>query len=220
LRAGVQQLGGLRFEWHGMCATGFVDPSGEPRKGCAHVYSEAASLAPQRLSVEQLALAQLPSSVINVSTTSIFQGLSHRLAVEAGAVCVSGNLIGVGALLELDFQLRPNNGSPLDASSLSGFIFEAEGPHTVRFDAYTTPVAFYRYLSGPSTAGDLAEGPQRIGVDQLFDIFAGNAPWTAREAPQLDALRFSLIVEEGAGSFRFCLRNLALEGLTTDMPAQ
>jgi hypothetical protein len=182
-----------------------------------HIYAEPASLAPQRLSVEELALAALPSSVMNVSTTSIFQALSHRLAVEDGAVCVFGNVIGdFGALLELDFQLRPNNGSPLDATGLSGFSFEAEGPHVVRFDAYTT-VAWYRYLIDPITSGDLAEGPQRIGIDQLFDIFSRDA-FTALEAPQLEALRFSLILEDGAGPFRFCLRALQLEGLTPDSP--
>jgi hypothetical protein len=194
-----------------------VDSSGQPQNGCAHLYPEPASLAPQRLSVEELALALLPSSVMNVSTTSIFQALSHRLAVEDGAVCVFGDVIGeFGALLELDFQLRPNNGAPLDATGLSGFTFEAEGPHIVRFDAYTTG-AWYRYLSDANTAGDLAEGPQRIGTDQLFDIFSQDAPFTALQAPQLEALRFSLILEDGAGPFRFCLRALELEGLTSEL---
>ncbi len=200
------------------CApTGFVGPGGEPRKGCARVYAEPESLAPQRLSVEQLALAFLPASVINVSTTSIFQALSHRLAVEAGAVCVTGNVIGeFGALLELNFQLRPNNGSPLVASGLSAFSFDAEGPHVVRFDVYTTPGRFYRYLLDPNTAGDVAEGPQRLGTDQLFDIFAGDTPFAALEAPELEALSFSLVLDDGPGPFRFCVKNLALEGVGSD----
>jgi hypothetical protein len=193
------------------CApTGLLEAAGQPAKGCALVYSEPASLAPQRLSIEQLALASLPSSVMNVSTTSIFQGLSHRLSVEDGAVCVAGNLVGVGALLELHLQLRPNNGSALATPGLTGVSFDAEGPHVVRFDLYTTGRSF-RYLSGANTAGDIGEGPQRIGTDQLFDIWAGDAPFDALEAPELEALAFSLSVEEGAGSFRFCLSNLALE---------
>lgn len=111
----------------------------------------------------------------------------NRLTVEDDAVCVSGNVVGEsGALLELDFQLRPNNGSALDAAGLSGFSFDTEGPHVVRFDVFT-PGSWYRYLLDPLTAGDLGEGPQRIGADQLFDIYAGDAPLSALESPQLEA---------------------------------
>jgi hypothetical protein len=122
----------------------------------------------------------------------------------------SGSLVGVGALLELHLQLRPNNGAPLAAPGLSGFGFDAEGPHVVRFDVYT-PGRSFRYLSGPNTAGDIAEGSQRIGTDQLFDIWAGDVPFDTVAPEELEALAFSLILEEGVGSFRFCLSNLAFE---------
>jgi hypothetical protein len=161
--------------------------------------------------VEGLALAALPSSIVRVSTTSIFEALSHRLSVEDGAVCVSGDVIGdFGALLELDFQIRPNNGLPLAAPGLSAVTFDAQGPHVVRFDVYTSS-GYYRFLSNPNTAGDIGEGPQRIGVDQLFDIYSQNAPLQALEAPELEALSFSLILDDGPGPFRFCVKNLALE---------
>jgi hypothetical protein len=196
--------------------------SGESLKGCVQIYEEPVSLANQRLPVEQLALATLPSSVINVSTSSIFQALSHRLSVEAGAVCVSGDMAGIeefGAVLDLDFQFRPNNGAPLDASGLSDFTFEAEGAHVVRFDAYV-PGASYRYLTLPGAAGDVGEGPQRIGFDELFNIFSpADLPLSSLEAPQLDAVRFSLILPGASGPFRFCVSDFVLQRPTAPADA-
>jgi hypothetical protein len=198
---------------HTACApTGFLLPSGEPEKGCSLIYAEPASLAPQRLSVEQLRAATLPSTVLEASTTSIFQALAHHLDVEAGAVCVTGTVSGEsGGLLNLDFQVRPNNGLPLDASEFSAFTFEAEGPHVVRFEA-DAHGASYMYLTARDELGDVGEGPQRIGFDELFDVFSGDAPFSSLDAAQLEAVRFSLILDEGPGPFRFCVGHFALQG--------
>jgi hypothetical protein len=196
------------------CApTGLLLPSGEPQRGCAQSYEAPQNLARQRLSVEQLELATLPSGVINVSTESIFEVLSHRLDVQGGAVCVTGEVVGeLGAILELDFQLAPNNGSPLDASGFSAFSFDAEGPHVVRLDAYISG-ASYRYLTAARDAGDVGEGPQRIEFDELFNIYApGSAPFSSLDERQLQAVRFTLIFEDGATPFRFCVGNFALQG--------
>jgi hypothetical protein len=194
------------------CApTGRLLASGEREAGCSLVYGAPASLAPQRLSVEQLAAANIDSRVMRVSTTSIFQGLSHRLDVQDGAVCVTGNVVGVGALVYLDFQLRPINGAPVDASAFSAFTLDVDGPHLVRLDAYAHGT-MYRYLSAPNEAGALGEGPQRVGFDQLFDIFNRDTPFLPVDAAQLDAVQFTVLLEDNSGPFRLCIGDFALAG--------
>lgn len=194
------------------CApTGLLLPSGEPQKGCTAIYREPTSIAPQRLSVEQMPTVNMPGGVLTVSTSSIFLALSHRLHVEDGAVCVTGSVSEGTALIYLDFQFRPNNGPAFDASNLSALTFDAAGPHVVRLDIAATGRE-YRFLSpDPRIAGDVGEGPQRIGFDQLFDIYAGNAPFLPAAAAELEALRFSVILDEGPGPFRYCMSNLAFE---------
>ena len=195
------------------CApTGFLLPSGERQAGCSQVYAAPVNLTSQTLSVEQLQAATLGSSVLKVSTNSIFEALSQRLDVQNGAVCVTGDVVGTfGALLYLEFQLRPNNGPPLDASTFSAFTLDVQGPHVVRLDAYAHGTMF-RYLTPARDAGDLGEGPQRIGFDELFDIFHGDTPFSSSDAAQLEAVQFSLIMDDGPGPFRLCIGNFALQG--------
>jgi hypothetical protein len=194
------------------CApTGRLLASGAREAGCSPVYGAPASLAPQRLSVEQLAAASIDSRVMRVSTTSIFQGLSHRLDVQDGAVCVTGNVVGVSVVLYLDFQLRPINGPPLDASAFSALTMDVEGPYLLNMDVYAhgTP---YSYLITRGEAGDLGEGPQRVGFDQLFALYGAYAPLSALDAAQLEAVQFSLILKENSGPFRLCISNFAFAG--------
>jgi hypothetical protein len=192
------------------CApTGFLLASGEPQRGCVATYSEPHNLASQRLSREALELATLAEGVINVSTASIFEAVSHRLTVEDGAVCVTGEVIGdFGGLLELSFQMAASNGALFDASAFSAFAFDAEGEGVVRFDAYA-PTSFYRLLTVPRAAADIGEGHQRVPFAELIDLFSAD---DARFEPtRLQSVRFTLIFEDGPGPFRFCVSNFALE---------
>jgi hypothetical protein len=195
------------------CApTGLLLPSGDLQMGCSQSYDVPANLAPQRLSAEQLQLAHLPSGVINVSTSSIFEALSQRLDVENGAVCVTGDTVGnFGALVYLDFQLRPNNGPPFDASAFSAFTLDVEGAHVLELEADAHGRAFNYLTEDTQAAGNLGEGPQRVGFDELFDLYAAKARFTALDAAQLEAVRFSLIFDDGPGPFRVCIANFALQ---------
>jgi hypothetical protein len=190
--------------------TGFITPSGESQRGCAQIYDAPASLAPQRLSVEQLTNAALPLFPIAVSTTSIFQALSHRLDVQEGAVCVTGETSASGGVLYLDFQFQPNNGSALDASQFSGVVFDTTGAHVVRLDVFASGREYSYLTPDRRDAGDVGEGPQVIGFEQFFDIFAGDAPLLAGAAAELAALRFSVVLD-GSGPFRFCVDDLDLQ---------
>src|SRR5262249_941527 len=133
------------------CApTGFLLPSGEPERGCAQAFQEPVNVLSQpsqSLSVEELQLLALPN-VLSVRSRSIFLELRHRLFVEDGAVCVSGNVAAGSGLVEVLFQLHANNRPPFDASAFSAFTFEARGTQAsqlVRIDA-DVPGAEYHYM--------------------------------------------------------------------------
>ncbi len=217
------------------CApTGFLLASGAPQRGCAQTYATPQpSLAPQRLSVEEMQLAGLPSSVLKVSTNSIFQALSHRLSVESGAVCVNGDVSSdFGGLVELEFQLSPNNGPALDAAGLTGFSFDAEGVQVVRFEVEVPDVdngyRSYNYMVDPQTQADVEQGPQRISFDQLFNVWKPGTPALAATDPlQLLAVRFSILRDptdvatpgpKGAGPVHFCVKNFTLESGPLALP--